>query len=173
MATITKSRIQVRTISGNSPEIREGFEGALCTHKAGAVLFMSASGRLRPLPTANLSRADVAQGIAGVAIKDGANFANSNTTASRKVPFYVANDDTVFISNIASRTSVATATYNARYQGTVCGGSVNASRFYPSIKMVAATNSLCVVRGLYEQDAHGDTYARVYFQFLRTARAFK
>lgn len=168
MATITKEKLRVGyTISGNSPEVRTAPEGASQSHKAGAVLFMSASGRLRALPTANISQADVSRGIAGMAMQDGGSYTNSTTS----VPYAVANDDTVFLSNIASRFTTATATLAYQYRGTVCAGSINASRFYVSVRMVAATNSICKIRDFV--DAVGDSFGRVYFQFLRTARVHK
>lgn len=170
MATFTRRRMRVGyTISGNSPEVRNLYEGASQTYKAGAVCFLSASKRMRALPTANLSRADVGQGLAGVATKDAGNYTNSTT----QVPFYVINDDTVWIGNIASRFSAATATLQIAHIGSVCGASVTNSGVFPSIRMVAATNSLMMVRGFVEGSAVGDTYAEVYFQFLKAARAFR
>lgn len=168
MATITKEKCRVAyTISGNSPEVATAPEGAGCSHKEGAVLFLSASARLRPLPTANISRPDIGHGIAGLAISDGASYTNSTTL----VRYTVANTDTVFVSNIASRFTVATATLALQYRGSCAAGSINASRFYVSVRMVAATNSLVKIKDFV--DSVGDTYGRVYFQFLRTCQAFR
>lgn len=169
MATLTRERTRVAyTISGNSPEIRQAPEGASQTYGEGAFLFLSASSRLRALPTASISRADVAKGIAGMALADGASRTNSTTM----IRFTVANPDTVFIGNIASRQSTATATLAYVQLGSVFGASINASTVFPNVKSVAATNSLLIVKGFFEDDAIGDTYGRVYFQFLRNACAF-
>lgn len=169
MATITKIPCRVGyTISGNSPEVREAPEGASQTYKAGAILFKSATA-LRALPTASISRVDCGQGIAGLSLAD----AGNNTVSTTLTRYVVANDDTVFLTNIASRTSVATATLAYRYIGTACQGSINSSRFYVNVKMVAATNSICVIRDFVRPDTVGDTYGRVYFQFLRAARCFR
>lgn len=168
MATLQKEPLRVGyTISGNSAETSEGIEGASQTYKAGAVLFLSASGVLRSLPTANISRADVSRGIAGVALAD----ANNNTNSTTKIRYLVVNDDTVFQSNISSRFTTATATLARQYRGTVCAGSINSSRFYVSVRMVAATNSICMIRSFI--DNPGDQYGRVYFQFLKAARAYR
>jgi hypothetical protein len=171
MATITKERCRVGyTISGNSAETRVAPEGAGQSFKAGAPLFLSASGRLRVFPTGGtVSRPDLGQGIAGIALQDAGNYTNSTT----EVPFVVANDDTVFLSNVASRQSTATATLSYVYIGSVAGASSNGSRFFPAIKMKAATSSLCMVRGFVKPDTVGDSFGRVYFQFLKSARAFR
>ena len=171
MATITKERARVGyTISGNSAETRSAPEGAGQTFKAGAMLFLSASGRLRVIPTGGtVSRPDLGQGVAGMALQDGGNFTNSTT----EVQYIVANDDTVFLSNIASRQSTATATLSFVYIGSVCGASANGSRFFPAVKMKAATSSLCMVRGFVKPDTVGDSFGRVYWQFLKSTKAFR
>lgn len=169
MATRTLAQLRVGyTISGNSPEIRVAVEGASQTHTKGLPLFLTATA-LRAVPTTEFSQADLVRGIAGIAQIDGGNYTNSTT----EVEYVVANDDTVFLGNVISRESAATATLAHRYIGSVCGASNTASRFYVNVKMTAATNSLLIPRGFYESDNSGDTYGRVYFQFLRASRAFQ
>lgn len=166
MATVTQAKARVAyTISGKSPEIRTAYESAGKTHKAGAFLYLSASQRLVPLGTGAVGQGDIVLGIAGQALKDGGNYTNSTT----EVPFLVANHDTVWLANVASRFSAATATISAVHVGSVAGASCNGSRFYVSIRMVGATGSMVLVRGKFEDDAYGDTYGRVYFQFLKRA----
>ena len=170
MATLTRQRSRVAyTIGGSSPEVKNLTEGASQSHKAGAIMFMSASGCLRALPTASISRTDVGQGIAAMALQNGGSYTNSTT----KVPFLVINPDTVFVGNIASRTSAATATLRNSLVGSVFGASINNSTVFPNTKTVAATNSLLIIRGIFEDDAVGDTYGRVYFQFIQKVCAFR
>lgn len=172
MATLTKERNRVAyTISGNSPETREGVESASKTFKRGCVLNLSASGRLVPVTgTGQPSKPDFGvRGVAGWALAD----AGNNTNSTTKVKFLVANDDTVMLSNIASRFSTATASLSQSYVGTVCAGSFTNSGMFVSVRMVAATNSICTVRGIYEQDAIGDVFGRVYWMFNKAVRAFK
>src|SRR3989304_1338838 len=102
MATITKEKCRVAyTISGNSPETQWFYESAGKSFKAGAALFFSGSKRLLQFPTATgLSRPDLGtSGIVGIAMQDAGSYTNSTTL----VPVAVANDDTVFIANLAAR----------------------------------------------------------------------
>lgn len=169
MATIVKERCRVGyTISGNSPEVQWLYESAAKTHKIGAMLYMSASRRMVPLPTASgLSQADIVHGIAGLAMQDGGNYTNSTTL----VPVAVANDDTVFLTNLSARQTASTSTISITHIGSTFGASVNSSRFFVARGAAAATNSLVYIRNLH--DTVGDLYGRVYFQFLRAARAFR
>lgn len=168
MATLTKVRSRVAyTISGNSPEIRELVESAGKSHKAGCVMFPSASGRMTPVGTGAVGRADVGRGVMAIALKDGGSYTNSTT----KVPMLIINDDTVFLANIVSRFSTATATLAQQIVGSLCGASMTNSGMYVSWRLVGATGSMCVVRGIFEDDAIGDSFGRVYFQFLRANRA--
>ena len=171
MATLTKIRPRpAYTISGNSFETRVAPEGASQSYKAGAILTLSASGRLRSVPTTTgYSAADLVRGIAGMAIKDAGNYTNSTTLVS----YYVANDDTVFVGTGISRASAAVSSLAYANIGTVAAGSFTNSGLYIAMTGKAATNSICHIRGFFESDAVGDQYGRIYFQFTKRMRAFK
>lgn len=171
MATLTRQRSRVAyTISGNSPEVRMFIESAQKTHKAGAFCYPTSSGRMIPVAgTSNLSKPDLgAKGLACVATKDGGNYTNSTT----EVPFIVINDDTVFLGNVLSIVSTARSTISYSMIGTVGTASFSNSGLWPC-HMDQATGSIITFRGLFEDDAAGDTYGRVYFTINRACRAFK
>lgn len=177
MATITKQRNRpAYTISGNSPEIRELVEGASQTYKAGCICFPSASGRMigktsssSTISTGNPSKGDFGRGIMAMAIKDAGNYTNSTT----KVPFYIINDDTVFLGNVVQRLVAAQASLSYAMIGSLAGGSFTNSGMFVNLKMVAATNSLVAIRGLFEDDSVGDLNGRCYYQYIRAVRALR
>lgn len=178
MATITKARSRVAyTISGNSPEIKNLPEGAGQTYKAGAVCYPSASGRMlaktnnnSTISVGNPSKGDFGgRGIYGIATKDAGNYTNSTTS----VPFIIVNDDVVFLTNVVNRLTAASGTIGYAMIGTVCGGSFHNSGMFIMRTTLAATNSIAVCRGLFEDDSAGDLNGRVYFQFTKAIRAMK
>ena len=173
MATFTRERVRAVTRSGGPPEIRYFPESASRTHKAGCVMYLSASSRVIPGGVGIITNsADIGTpstssrgGIVGFALADGGNYTNSTTM----VPVLVANSDTLFITNLVSRTSTATATASYALVGSILAASCNASRFYLSTTLKAATCSIGYVAGFHPQTAVGDTYGLVYFKFLTAA----
>jgi hypothetical protein len=179
MATIGKIKCRAyQTKSGNSPEIRWWIQGTAETFKKGALLYLTASNTVRYVALASGAGTGfdtVRKRIVGIALKDADNItlqatANAGTTKDYLIPVHMANSDTVFISNIISRTSAAVSTLQYADMGKACCASLNASVCYVDRSSSAASSILKVVDFV---DGYPDKYGRVLWQLLPAAYAFE
>lgn len=184
MATIQKGYTQVaQTLSGNSPQILYVDEGTATWSghyiggsgglgqtstgywMKGALLSVNSTYGLDVVRKGHATTATGADRslvhILGIAMED------ATGTSTHQVPVLLATPDAVFVGNIASRTSVATASPSRATHrvGVHAGASCNGSRFYPMTVGASAGSSVLAILGKYDGDSWGDTYGRVLFKF--------
>jgi len=171
MAVITQEAVRVAfTVSGNSPEVIHVPEGISQTFKIGAPVYLTASGTCKIMvSTAGAAFDTIRKRYLGVALAAASN-TTSPSAVSNLIPVAIDNGDTVFIGNIASKTSAATASINLQEIGKAGGMSFNSSRLYFD-RNGSAAGSLLRCRGIV--DKSGDQYGRVLFAALDTARVFR
>ena len=160
MATIAKRAIDVaKTISGNPARMLSFPEAASQTFKKGAVLTFNASGYVIVSASDNPTR------ILGVAAEDAH---NATSDGDKKIMFYVADDDTVFLANLSD--SAVTALTD---RGRDCGIK-NESGTWTVDKTATKANSRLIICDLHADydtvEAVGDTNGRVHFQFFSQYR---
>ena len=175
MATITKARCQAyKTISGNSPKITYHVQGTAETFKKGALLYLTSTMTVRKFPNGQASTAfDTWRtrilGIAGADATDYTLQATANA-AGPNMPVYVANRDTLFMSNCCNRSVASTGSLAYADLGKVACASGNASMFFVELAASAPSSLLRIVEFV---DAKGDLYGRVLWQLLHPAHAFR
>jgi hypothetical protein len=174
MAVIGKRKCKVYgTVSGNSPRIMRFIEGSGETFKSGALLYLTASQTVRVFMTdaSTVAWTAIHKRIVGIAAKDASNHTlQATANEAEKMPVFVGNDDTIFISNCVSRTSAASATLQYTDRGAAFCCSVNSSRVYAD-RASSATSSMAVIVDLI--DAQGDQYGRVLWQVKAAYRAME
>lgn len=168
MATITQEKVRFGyTISGNSPEIINVPEGISQTFKAGAPVYLTASGTCKIMVgTAGTAFDTIRKRYLGVALVN----ANNSTSPTATIPVLADNGDTVFLGNTVSRTSTATASLANTMFGQAGGMSFNSSRLYFD-RTGSAAGSMLRCRALL--DNVGDVNGRVLFMALDTAKVLR
>jgi hypothetical protein len=174
MATIGQRRCKVYgTVSGGSPRRMYFIQGSGEIFKRGALLYLTASNTVRVFMTDTTTTAwdSIRKRIVGIADKDADNYTlEATANAGNKIPVWVADDNTIFISNVISRTSAATSTLNYTDRGRAFLASVNSSMVYAD-RASSAASSIAKIIDLI--DAKGDKYGRVLWQVMAAARALE
>lgn len=151
MATIAIQPLEVKgTISGNAPQVITLPEGASQTFKVGAILTLTAGYVVE-------AAADSAR-VLGVACEPGQNLASNGLKEAKVI---IANDDTIFVGNLAGKASSVLdigLAYSIAKDGTTSNWTVDGTDL---------TNRICIIQKLDPRDTLGDTNHRVHFIFHR------
>lgn len=171
MATISKQKCRAYgTLSGNSPQVGYFVQGTAETFKKGALLHLTASGTVRVMvATDGAAFTAKRKRVIGIAGADADNYTlQATANAGTKMPVFLANSDTLFISNALNSTSVATSSLAHTDVGKAMTASVNGSMMFVDLSASAASSILKVHQLI---DSAGDTYGRVLWQLLSGAYA--